>query len=125
MNAILIHIIAISKYMQYKCSSKNKYMLFLTIHGKKIKHMQERNETGKVGKRKVRRSEDKRKVGRDTGRMREADVAERCGGGGLTEMKGEKGNWCLTYWNTQDFCNSILIIIFTEKFQIFSVMHFI
>lgn len=87
MNAILIHIIAISKYMQYKCSSKNKYMLFLTIHGKKIKHMQERNETGKMGKRKVRRSEDKRKVGRDTGRMREADVVERCGGGGLTEME--------------------------------------
>lgn len=78
-----------------------------------------------MGKRKVRRSEDKRKVGRDAGRMREADVVERCGGGGLTEMKGEKGNLCLTYWNTHDFCNSILIIIFIEKFQVFSVMHFI
>lgn len=36
MNAILIHIIAISNYMEYKCSSKNKYMLFLTIHGKTL-----------------------------------------------------------------------------------------
>ena len=34
---------------------------------------------GNVGKRKVRRSEDKRKVGRDAGRMREADVVERWG----------------------------------------------
>lgn len=56
MNAILIHIIAISNYMEYKCSSKNKYMLFLAIHGKKLNVYEERNETGKVGK-KVRRSE--------------------------------------------------------------------
>ena len=34
---------------------------------------------GNVGKRKVRRSEDKRKVGREAGRMREADVVERWG----------------------------------------------
>ena len=80
---------------------------------------------GNVGKRKVRRSEDKRKVGRDAGTMREADVVERWGGEGLTEMKGEKGNLCLIYWNTHDFYNSILIIIFTEKFQVFAVMHFI
>lgn len=80
---------------------------------------------GNVGKRKVRRSEDKRKVGRGSGRMREADVVEGWGGEGLTEMKGEKGNLCLTYWNTHDFCNSIRIIIFTEKFQVSSAMHFI
>lgn len=93
--------------------------------GKKINIYKKEVKLGNVGKRKVKRSEDNRKVGRDAGRMREADVVERWGGEGLTEMKREKGNLCLTYWNTNDFGNSILIIIFTDKFQVFSVMHFI
>ena len=43
-----------------------------------------------MGKRKVRRSEDKRKVGGDAGRMREADVVERCGGGHWQRWREKK-----------------------------------